>query len=559
MASRTMKYGRPSVAACEKRMGVWWPRGLSRRRGAYKIAVITDLNAKLRVLIKKHCKHATFTDLPFTAVEAAADEVFVFIGPRMWPAPADDPEGDRFQWLADASKDTLENLYPRDLYYERDEDKSQLQRYFKDLAVARCLVYIKNHPDTSHQDGDTDGRQVSTPMSEFSDQDEHEDKTDLDFSLMSTRSSGLVPAREPSYSKTSTGGVTKKRKGSELEVSDAKRQHNGLVSFQNPHKIVVLKLTPCQLGRASTERGSQPVHESSSTSNSAHTPASNEQPEPVSDHWMIGHRERQAARAARSLGVSRSTTAALESGNSADTVKVVEQRRLPLEPDSESEEIAYGGEVSPALPINGSHQRDTRSTQPKSGHRKSTRSHTTVRKSAPTWYNTANQRMDEAPPDMHDDTNEDTHADTPTVAPAVPRSGLTGLPSPSGSQPAADSHGSRSSVEHHAMATLECIDTEIDWTPLDKFPSSIPLQVCHTAQDFFAQIDDSRPQILEQRRVHTAQVEHHNHGGTGQNVTCRIFREGLKGILAFEKMLGRLKHYDGEIMPVLKITVEWAS
>ena len=119
-----LKRGKVSVLASERKMGVWWPRGLRRRGGRNAFQVIRDLNAGLQKVIEKYCKNEPNAALPLAELEASANEVFDSIGPRMWPTPAADVEGERFQWLANAQENDLENFYPRDLYYARDEDRS---------------------------------------------------------------------------------------------------------------------------------------------------------------------------------------------------------------------------------------------------------------------------------------------------------------------------------------------------------------------------------------------------------------------------------------------------
>jgi len=120
-----VKHGKLKVLECERKMGVWWPRGLRRRGGRNAFQVIRDLNAGLPKVIEKYCKNEPNAGLlPLAELEASANEVFDSIGPRMWPTPAADVEGERFQWLANAQENDLENFYPRDLYYARDEDRS---------------------------------------------------------------------------------------------------------------------------------------------------------------------------------------------------------------------------------------------------------------------------------------------------------------------------------------------------------------------------------------------------------------------------------------------------
>ncbi|TKA46433.1 hypothetical protein B0A54_02265 [Friedmanniomyces endolithicus] len=497
-------------------MGVWWPRGLRRRGGRNAFQVIRDLNAGLQKVIEKYCKNEPNAALPLAELEASANEVFDSIGPRMWPTPEADAEGGRFQWLANAWENDLEGLYPLDLYYAHDEDR---------------------------------------PL-----------------------------------------GGAEKRRGSTLEANNAKRQHDSRLRRLPPWSLViVLKLSPQSLlaWTKANEAGPQ-VDETSNPSTDTSRSAAHGQSELASDPDVLErqHRERaraglrrwtsstatamgeagptemlasveysdslaaanrrgreeaKRARALRDSGMSRNTIEVLDVRNSDDPAPVATQRRSLSGAEGKSEKRMYDHDDSTARSVDGSCLEDTLGLQ---------------------------RRLDPVifAPSVSNGPLSKSRIQAPSNSQAGTRSGPTGPPSPAESQPGPSSpvasksdpqpatslDDSGGTHENDAMATLERIDTEIDWTPLDKFPSSIPLQVCRTIEDFFAQIDDSRPQVLKQRRVHAAQIEHHNYRGAGQNVTCRIFREGLKGSLAFEKMLGRLKHYDGETLPMLKITVEWS-
>ncbi|KAK1055230.1 hypothetical protein LTR74_015827 [Friedmanniomyces endolithicus] len=618
-----VKHGKLKVLECERKTGVWWPRGLRRRGGRNAFEVIRDLNAGLQRIIEKYCKNEPDAGLPLAELEASANEVFDFIGLRMWPTPEAEVEGERFEWLANARKDDLENFYPRDLYYAYDEDRSLLRRHFNEMVVARCIVYNQNHRKTSQNDRNKGQR--STPpavLSDEAEQDEDEQDEDeqdedepYDTTYRTRRSAGATgtalprPTSDADCNSRPSGGAGKRR-GSTIEANNAKRQHDSRSQRLPPWKLIVkLKLSPhaSQAAQAIMNGAGPQVGENSNPSTDASRSGPNEQPELASDPHVLerqhceraraslsrysedaraslrgstsstaaamggaelaerlasveysdslaaanrrGREEVKRARALRDSGMSKNTIEVLDLCNSDDPEPVTTLRRPVSEAEDESEKRAYDHNKSTALPVDRSRLEDTPGLQRK----------LSAVASAPSVSNDTVSKSIQAPP------NTQPGADT--------RSEPTGPPSPAESQPDTTSpvasrsdpqpstsfNNSCGTLENDGMATLERIDTEIDWTPLDKFPSSIPLQVCNTVQDFFAQIDDSRPQVLKQRRVHAAQVEHHNYGGAGQNVTHRIFREGLKGSLAFEKMLGRLKQYDGEDLPILKITVEWAS
>jgi len=481
------------------------------------------------------------------------------------------------------------------------------------MVVARCIIYNRNHHKKSQTDRMHNEDQMSTPPAVLSDEAE-QDEDELDERVLdedepydttystrrSTRASGTALADPTSDAdrNTQSSGRAEERRGSTIEVDGAKRRHDSRSQRLPPWKLVVkLKLSrqASQVAQAILNGTGPQVGENSIPSTDASRSAAKEQSELASEPDVVerqhcedarasvrgstsstaaatagaelaerlasveysdslaaanrrGREEAKRARALRDSGISRNTIEVLDLCNSDDPVPITTQRRS-VSGEHKIEKGAYDNNNSTAVPVNGSRSEDTPGLQSK----------LSAVASAPSVSTDTVSKFVQAPP------NTQPGADT--------RSGPTGPPSPAESQPDTTSpvasrsdpqpstnlNNSCSALENDAMAILERIDTEIDWSPLDKFPSSIPLQVCHTVQDFFAQIDDSRPQILKQRRVHAAQVEHRNYRGAGQNVTCRIFRERLKGSLAFEKMLGRLKQYDGETLPMLKITVEWAS
>ncbi|KAK0896374.1 hypothetical protein LTR02_011292 [Friedmanniomyces endolithicus] len=597
-----LKRGKVSVLASERKMGVWWPRGLRRRGGRNAFQVIRDLNAGLPKVIEKYCKNEPNAGLlPLAELEASANEVFDSIGPRMWPTPAADVEGERFQWLANAQENDLENFYPRDLYYARDEDRSLLRRHFSDMVIARCITYNCNHSKTSQTDRMYNEGQSSSPpavLSGEAEQDEDESYDTTYCTRGSTRASGtalIVPNSDADRNTRSSGGA-EKRRGSTLEANNAKRQHDSRLRRLPPWSLVIkLKLSPQSLiaWTKANEAGPQ-VDQTSNPSTDASRSAANEKSELASDpdvlerqhceraraslrRWTSstaaatgeagpaeklasveysdslaaanrrGREEVKRARALRDSGMSGNTTEVLDLRNTDHPVPVTTQRRSISEAEDESRKRAYDHSDPTALPVDESHLEDTPGLQRRLN----------AVTSAPSVSNgTLSKSLIQAPSNSQADT----------------RSGPTGPPSPAESQPGPSSpvastsdpqpstslDDRRNTHERDGVASLKRVTAMIDWAHPGPSPSFIGLQFCSAVEDLFTQIDEQIPRMLRLRRVDAVEVKHVNYGGTGQDVSCRIVRVGYGGFCTFERMMDWLKGYKGAAVPELKVVVEWA-
>ncbi|KAK5128327.1 hypothetical protein LTR85_002994 [Meristemomyces frigidus] len=112
-------------------------------------------------------------------------------------------------------------------------------------------------------------------------------------------------------------------------------------------------------------------------------------------------------------------------------------------------------------------------------------------------------------------------------------------------------NGSGNSVD-----ILERTTVEVDWLDLDKFPGSIPLEACCTAEDFFAEIDHQVPATLKKRSMRAVKIEHVNAQICARAVSCRIVRLGGAGVATFRTLLRRLRQLGDEAYPELRVTVE---
>ena len=101
------------VTNAEKRLGFRWPRGISRAQGeSCKIRVIRSLIDGIDEL-----KYKWFDLLPRELrrrpqFEEDCLDLYALHAHRIWP----DPPADRRAWLVQASRNSWDGLYPRDLY-----------------------------------------------------------------------------------------------------------------------------------------------------------------------------------------------------------------------------------------------------------------------------------------------------------------------------------------------------------------------------------------------------------------------------------------------------------
>ncbi|KAK3656813.1 hypothetical protein LTR56_002794 [Elasticomyces elasticus] len=155
--------GRPSISIIERTLGLRRARGVGSEKRRLQFKVMRDLDAALVQAVEQYAILPCDEILTSNNIKAAAYSIFETIGPHVWPDNLSDPTNDRFVWLAKASYDNLEGYYPRNLFYSRIEDRTQLRHSFYHLVVAKCYGYAKHHPDFARQRRSYDRPSAYTP------------------------------------------------------------------------------------------------------------------------------------------------------------------------------------------------------------------------------------------------------------------------------------------------------------------------------------------------------------------------------------------------------------
>ncbi|KAK3069256.1 hypothetical protein LTR53_012545 [Teratosphaeriaceae sp. CCFEE 6253] len=127
------------VRPLEKSLGIRWHQGLvgSRHEGRLEIPVIGDLMGHMKAVVESFHARSKAEIMSSAVFKDTVYRIFESIGPRMWPRLDEDLEGQRFNWLASANRDSLDGHYPRDLYYAVDHDK--LRDTFYALLATKCI------------------------------------------------------------------------------------------------------------------------------------------------------------------------------------------------------------------------------------------------------------------------------------------------------------------------------------------------------------------------------------------------------------------------------------
>ncbi|KAI7239880.1 hypothetical protein KC365_g3956 [Hortaea werneckii] len=133
--------GRLKILNIERKLGIWFPRGISRHKDRLKIPLLKDLNEDITRLTTSYGLKTQADIRDSETLRIHAKNLFQKYGPQLW---SDDTQ-DRSRWLADASKDNLGGAYPRGLYYSKQEDRAELWESFYLLIVAKCIRYYENH------------------------------------------------------------------------------------------------------------------------------------------------------------------------------------------------------------------------------------------------------------------------------------------------------------------------------------------------------------------------------------------------------------------------------
>lgn len=112
--------GRLKILDIERKLGVWFPLGLSRHKDRLKIPLIKDFNDEIKKLTTAYGSKTQAEIRDSDTLRIDAEQLFDKFGPELWT----DDKVDRLKWLADASYNDLDGVYPRDLYYSDAEDRA---------------------------------------------------------------------------------------------------------------------------------------------------------------------------------------------------------------------------------------------------------------------------------------------------------------------------------------------------------------------------------------------------------------------------------------------------
>ncbi|KAI7081690.1 hypothetical protein KC356_g8955 [Hortaea werneckii] len=137
---------RLKILDTERKLGFWFPLGISRHKGRLGIALLKNLDEDVKRLTTSHGVNTRAEIRDSETLRTDAENLFQKYGPELW---SDDTQG-RLRWLADASKDDLGGSYPRDLYYSNQADRVVLWESFHLLMVAKCIRYYNNHGSDLH-------------------------------------------------------------------------------------------------------------------------------------------------------------------------------------------------------------------------------------------------------------------------------------------------------------------------------------------------------------------------------------------------------------------------
>lgn len=112
--------GRLKILDIERKLGVWFPLGLSRHKDRLKIPLLKNFNDEIKRLTTSYGGKTQAEIRDSDTLRKDAEHLFAKFGPDLWS----DDKQERLTWLADASQNDLGGAYPRDLYYSKEEDRA---------------------------------------------------------------------------------------------------------------------------------------------------------------------------------------------------------------------------------------------------------------------------------------------------------------------------------------------------------------------------------------------------------------------------------------------------
>jgi len=131
-------------------------------------------------------------------------------------------------------------------------------------------------------------------------------------------------------------------------------------------------------------------------------------------------------------------------------------------------------------------------------------------------------------------------------------------PPPPRPQSTTSTQGRDCSLEPELVSALKRVEAEINWNSAGEYADFVPMESCHTVDDFFEQIDKQVPTRLrlQGRSVAGVTIDHVNHQAGHKSVTLRIVRAA--GVGSYRALLKRLRLQDWDTDLDIRIIVEWA-
>ncbi|KAK5732298.1 hypothetical protein LTR17_010612 [Elasticomyces elasticus] len=565
------------VKTHERSLGIWWPRGLARHKGRLEYPVIKTLLTQIQNLGEIYVAHTRTEILQCETLRTTSIEIFNHVGPRLWPTPQEDPEGRRFSWLADATVDTLDGLYPRNLYYSDLQDRKELLQIFYNMIIDKCA---KRHPgwapprDHQFQHFHQQRQQTFSadpPSRSLTIEDDRSEEKELPSTFDDSKYLPLSSTRARSNATTphsvcvsvfAEGYRKRRRSGDSPHTSNSDPDHNVTSQHRLPSLIVVLKLAPLQLAGLATHaakvqiegrdehltacgvQDESLVQQDVEQSTMQAEPSRQDQSAATHDLVTPAHRPSittftgKTEQLADQYVLTRLAKDILKAHYNSPTISLVLGAMLHCTIEKARQQLELIMRIMVAIPA------------------------------ARTSFDTLCAELQ----GITSGASVVVGSACPTTS-AGPRSvgSCAGARAKDGRSPGHQSEGSPTShptgqhtppasetevrLDDHLLTLLARVHADIVWDSNDEPRGHPCLEWCRSAEDLFIQLDEQRPPTMQHRVVNAVSVERINNSGSGQMVSFRIARSHAAE--AFHNFMRRLKELSAEKEVELELTVDW--
>ncbi|KAK3656812.1 hypothetical protein LTR56_002793 [Elasticomyces elasticus] len=564
------------VKTHERSLGIWWPRGLARHKGRLEYPVIKTLLTQIQNLGEIYVAHTRTEILQCDTLRTTSIEIFNHFGPRLWPTPQEDPEGRRFSWLADATVDTLDGLYPRNLYYSNLQDRKELLQIFYNMIVDKCA---KRHPGWAppqdhqfqhfHQQrqqtfsADPPSRRLTIEDDRSEDKDPRSTFNNSKYSPRSStraRSNATTP-NSVCVSVFAEGYRKRRRSGDSLHTSHSELDHDATSQNRLPSLIVVLKLAPLQLAGLLTPatevqiegqdehltacgvQDESLVQHDVEQSTMQAPPSRQDQYSATHDLIMPVHRPAittftgKPEQLADQDVLTRLAKDILNVHYSSPTISLVLGSMLHCTVEKARQQLELILRIMVAVPAART-SFDTLCAELQG-----------INSGASVVVGSACPTTSAGPRSVG------------SCAGARPKGGRSsghhseGSPTSHPTQHTPPASETEVRLDDHLLTILARVHADIVWDSNDEPRGHPCLEWCRSAEDLFIQLDEQRPPTMQHRVVDAVSVERINNSGSGQMVSFRIARS--HGAEAFNNFMRRLKELSTEKEVKLELTVDW--